>query len=244
MFPIGDDNVKGGAYPIFSYIFIALNIVVFIATAAKLQEAVNVYGANPCLVSRGENLLSIFTSMFLHGGLAHLGGNMLFLWIFGDNVESTIGNLRYFLFYVIGGVVAALTHLAVASGGGCVPMVGASGAIAAIMGAYFVMFPKSRIKIFAIITVFFLPAYVFLGIWIAQQVLSGFTELRVPGQPGGVAFWAHIGGFLYGVLCGLYFRNNYPKIKETVGNTNDGHNIEYHTVDTPAQRYNNWRQLR
>ncbi len=241
MLPIGDDNVKGGAYPIFSYIFIALNIVVFIGTAAKLQEFVNVYGANPCLVSKGENLITVFTSMFMHAGVMHLVGNMLYLWIFADNIESTIGNFRFLIFYLLGGIVAAITHLVVAGQGGCIPMVGASGAIAAIMGAYIIMFPKSRIKMFFFFTILFFPAYLFLGFWIAQQLLSGFANISIAGEGGGVAFWAHIGGFFFGVLSGYYFRNNYPKISPIDSSENKS---GYESVKRPANRYNNWPNYR
>jgi len=240
IFPIGDDNVKGGAYPIFSYLFLVINIAVFIITVANLDDHVRLFGADPCKLERLQNIQSILTSMFMHGGIMHLVGNMLFLWIFADNIESTIGNIRFLAFYLAGGFIAAITHVAISGSAGCIPMVGASGAIAAVMGAYLAMFPKSRIKLLFLITVFRIPAFIFLGLWIGEQILSGLSDIRIfndPREGGGVAFWAHIGGFVFGFLMGLFFKKWFPKI-EHVEDRNDNHE-EYKTVKLPAKRYNN-----
>lgn len=244
IFPIGDDNVKGGAYPFFSYLFLAINIVVFIISFTDLNSNVNTWGANPCNIIAGEKLTTIFTSMFMHGGPMHLIGNMLFLWIFADNIESTIGNLRFVLFYIAGGVIAAFAHILISGPGVCtavgggIPMVGASGAIAAVMGAYLVMFPKSRIKMLFIITVFRIPAFVLLGFWIVEQVISGLSDIRVFNDPeqGGTAFWAHIGGFAFGVLLGLYFKARSPQL---VSVQTGEKTREYQTVKRTPTRYNN-----
>lgn len=240
IFPIGDDNVKGGARPVFTYSFLVLNVVLFIMTATDPQRYSDLFAANPCRISDGQSLYTIITSMFMHGGFWHLAGNMLFLWIFADNIESTIGNIRFLLFYVIGGVIAVYAHIIIGAGSGCIPLVGASGAIAAVMGAYLVMFPKSRIKMIFLIKVFRIPAFIFLGFWIVQQLMSGFSSLPVVKDMdgGGVAFWAHIGGFVFGVLAGFFFKNRYPKINVLPGDPNLDQ-PEYHSVEIPPKRFNN-----
>lgn len=240
IFPIGDDNVKGGVKPIFSYLFIALNVLVFVVTWADPDYFTKLYAANPCNILAGKSFHTLITSMFMHGGILHLLGNMLFLWIFADNIESTVGHLRFILFYFIGGVIAVYAHIFIGAGTGCIPLVGASGAIAAVMGAYLVMFPKSRIKMLFLIKIFRIPAFVFLGLWIGQQLLSGFSSL--PGlkdmEGGSVAFWAHIGGFIFGVIAGFYFKKNYPKIDELPGDPRLTQ-PEYRSVKVPPRRYNN-----
>ncbi len=154
---------------------------------------------------------SVFEAMFLHGGWLHIGGNMLFLWVFGNNVEDRIGRVWYLLFYLASGIVAALAQLAVAPNS-VIPNLGASGAIAGVLGAYLVMFPRRRVYtliIFFFITAVYLPAFVVLGLWFVLQVFSGVGSLgsRV-NTGGGVAFFAHIGGFAFGVLLALLF---FPK---------------------------------
>jgi membrane associated rhomboid family serine protease len=144
-------------------------------------------------------------SMFMHGGLLHLGGNMLFLWIFGNNVEDSMGPVRYFLFYILGGLAATALQVLVGSNS-TVPNIGASGAIAAVLGGYLVLFPRARVVTFVFIVFFFtiveLPAIFFLGIWIAQQALFGYLGLTQPaGGGGGVAYFAHIGGFAFGLAA-------------------------------------------
>jgi membrane associated rhomboid family serine protease len=144
---------------------------------------------------------TLFTSMFMHGGLLHLGGNMLYLWIFGNNVEDRLGHLRFLVFYLAGGVLATLSHIAV-SRGSALPLVGASGAVAAVLGAYWRLYPHARVRclLFLVFIVQFveLPAAIVLGLWIILQVLNGLLGLGVGG--GGVAWFAHIGGFLAGLL--------------------------------------------
>jgi membrane associated rhomboid family serine protease len=151
---------------------------------------------------------SVFVAMFLHGSWLHIGGNMLFLWVFGNNVEDKLGPFFYFLFYLAAGVVASLTQLAIGSNS-VVPNLGASGAIAGVLGAYLLMFPRRRVLtlvIFFIITVIYIPAWVALGAWFVLQVFSGLGSLgsRV-NAGGGVAFFAHIGGFVFGALMALLF---------------------------------------
>ena len=213
-FPIGDDQIKGGHKPYFSYAFIALNVMVFLYQFSLGIEAGNEFvwnfGAIPANVSSGNNYLTIFSSMFMHGGWMHLIGNMAFLWVFADNIEAVIGNTYFFIFYILGGVAATMAHVLI-DPSSTIPTVGASGAIAAVLGAYIVMFPSSKIKLLLVIfmRVFRWPAIAFLGIWIGQQLLNGFGSLGVDTSGGGTAWWAHIGGFVFGAFVGLYLRKQY-----------------------------------
>jgi len=208
IFPIGDDQVKGGAKPIISYAFIAFNVLVWLyefSLGSALSAFVVEYGSIPAEIAQGIDYHTLFTSMFMHGGWMHLIGNMMFLWVFGDNIEQTVGNVTYLLFYILGGLTAFLVH-AYFSPGSTVPTVGASGAIAAILGAYIVMFPKSQIKIFFFFRSFYMSALYFLGFWFLQQFTSVFTS---GAAGGGIAWWAHIGGFVFGAACGLFFRSRH-----------------------------------
>ncbi|HPI55540.1 MAG TPA: rhomboid family intramembrane serine protease [Chitinophagaceae bacterium] len=212
-FPIGDVNLKKGTKPIMSYLFIALNVAVFLFQFSMPPAQQNLfilhYGSIPLEILHGQDLFTLITSIFLHGGWMHLIGNMMFLWVFADNIEATVGYLKFVAFYIGGGVVASLTH-AMLSYDSTVPCVGASGAIAACLGAYLVMFPTSKIKLFVvfIFSSINVPAILFLGIWIAQQFLSGMGTLgATTSDTSGVAYWAHIGGFVFGVLGGFMFRS-------------------------------------
>jgi membrane associated rhomboid family serine protease len=213
LFPIGDDQLKGGYKPMVSYSLIALNVLCFFAQNTDPSGLLYVpdLGSVPQEISHGVDLYTLITSMFMHGGFMHLLGNMLFLWVFGDNIEAAVGNLKFALFYVMGGLVASAAQIAIAPESP-VPCVGASGAIAAVMGAYLVMYPKSRVKMLFVITFsrFYIPAIAFLGMWIVQQVMSGMGALPMFSNPGsdagGVAYWAHIGGFVAGLVAGFLFR--------------------------------------
>jgi membrane associated rhomboid family serine protease len=149
--------------------------------------------------------LTLFTSMFMHGGLLHLGGNMLFLWIFGNNVEDSMGPIKFLAFYVLGGLAADAGQILV-SANSTVPSIGASGAVAAVLGGYLLLFPRARVVTLIFIIFFFtileLPALLFLGIWILQQAIFGYLDLVQPaGEGGGVAYFAHIGGFVFGLAA-------------------------------------------
>ena len=175
------------------------------------------WGAVPADITRaleagnylGQATLGMFTSMFLHGGWLHLLGNMLFLWIFGNNVEDRLGPLPFLLFYLVGGIAAALTQVVI-DPGSTIPLVGASGAIAAALGAYIVLFPGARILSLVFLGFFYqlieIPAIVVLGIWFALQFVNGFMALDAATAQGGVAFFAHIGGFVFGLAVGLLLR--------------------------------------
>lgn len=215
LFPIGDDNIEGGHAPLFSYGFLLLNTGVFVLQATLPAGAqasfVQTWGAVPYEIAQGVDLQTLFTSIFLHGSWLHLLSNMLYLWIFADNIEGVVGSFRFFLFYILGGLVAGLTQVAF-DPTSSVPCVGASGAIAAVMGAYIIMFPASRVKMLFLLffIVFYIPSWVFLGLWFVQQAMAGFEMLGMSSRDtGGVAWWAHIGGFLFGITMGFYFRGKY-----------------------------------
>jgi hypothetical protein len=211
MIPLRDTN-PSSTVPFVNYVLIVLNAFAFfveLALGSHLDEFIYHFGVVPVRLTTDIEMvqmnmltiLSLFTSMFLHGGWMHLIGNMLFLHIFGDNVEDKFGHFRYFVFYILAGVVAALTQVFI-SPYSEVPMVGASGAIAGVMGAYVFMFPRAKVATLIPLFIFFqiieLPAYIFLGIWFLIQIYSGMMELGIGADAGGVAWWAHIGGFAMG----------------------------------------------
>lgn len=218
-FPIGDDQVQGGHKPFFSYIILGLNFLIFFyeisLPAAELNAFSETYGATPDVFLHGGQLYTLVTYMFLHGGWMHLLGNMLFLWVFADNIEATIGNLRFLVFYLAGGAAATIFH-GLINPSSIVPLIGASGAIAAVLGAYLVMFPHSRIKIWVLIlfSSFYIPALAFLGIWIIMQFIDGYGSLAANTvESAGIAYWAHVGGFLFGIIVGFFARQTYhPKL--------------------------------
>ncbi|MCI5080360.1 MAG: rhomboid family intramembrane serine protease [Saprospiraceae bacterium] len=211
IFPIGDDQVRGGHYPLFSYAFIALNVGMFFYQISmpydQLNQLIYDFGSVPVETLNGEKIYTLVTSMFLHGGWMHLIGNMLFLWVFADNIEAVIGNRRFLIFYLLGGLAAHAAHIYF-NPASTVPTVGASGAISAVLGAYLVMFPTSSVRVLIFIFTIRVPAILFLGFWIYQQWISGTAALEVAtAQSAGVAWWAHIGGFVFGLLAGIYYRS-------------------------------------
>lgn len=207
MFPIRDHNPSGRT-PFVTYALIALNVGIFLAYFPMLQEPALTrffydWGLVPRFISEGVALHGMVTHMFLHGGWMHIIGNMLFLFIFGDNMEDEMGHFGFALFYLLSGLAAAALQFA-ASPYSEVPMVGASGAIAGVMGGYLLLFPKARVDVLIIIVIFFrifpIPAWIVLGIWFALQVFNGAVT---PTDGGGVAYWAHAGGFVAGVILSL-----------------------------------------
>ncbi len=215
IFPIGDEQVRGGHRPIFAYTLIAVNVLVFIFQVTLLpllqQEFVMQYGVIPQEIVQGQDYFTLFTNMFLHGGWMHLIGNMLFLWVFADNIEAVIGNFMFILFYLGGGLAASAAHIFF-NQDSIIPAIGASGAISAVLGAYLIMFPASKIKVFVLFLFrsYYMPALFFLGIWGVQQFINGFISI-VPSSAytSGVAWWAHIGGFVFGIIAGLLIRMKY-----------------------------------
>ena len=208
MFPIRDHNPSERT-PFITLALIALNVIVYLYGLGALQTQRDLaqlyydYALLPVRLSNGENASALITSQFLHGGFMHLAGNMLFLWVFGDNLEEEMGHLPFLGFYLASGVAAGLAQY-IAAPYSTVPMVGASGAIAGVMGGYLLLFPKARVDVFIFFVVFFriipIPAWIVLGIWFALQLFNGFGA-DVTG--GGVAYWAHAGGFIAGFLATL-----------------------------------------
>ena len=214
MFPIGDDDVRGAGPGILTIGLVMVNTAVFIAEVTLfrpgLREFFNQFAVVPAQIMEGERLYTLCTSMFLHGGWFHLISNMVFLWIFGDNVEAALGKVIFPLFYVAGGMAASITHVIVSPASN-LPSLGASGAIGAILGAYIVMFPRSQVRVLMLFGFFAvirrITAFFFLGIWFVMQFFSGVASLGAEtAQTGGVAVWAHVGGFVFGLLIGLLFR--------------------------------------
>jgi membrane associated rhomboid family serine protease len=214
MLPIGDDDVEGGGSRFVTVALIAVNVLAFLlelgqGSEGALQSFIQAWGVVPREYSAHTDLAphiplpfwsTLFTSMFLHGGWAHLGGNMLFLWIFGDNLEKVMGHVRFLVFYLVCGVAAGLTHIAFSAHSN-VPTVGASGAISGVLGGYMLMFPKNRVRVLMRGGVTAVPAFVMLGMWILIQLVSGVGSIAHTEETGGgVAFMAHIGGFVAGLV--------------------------------------------
>ena len=220
MIPIRDDAPRSTT-PYITYFLIILNVVVFLYEAmlgAQSHAALNAllfqFGVVPRVdtailsgsteLSPAAGIIPLFTSMFLHGSWLHVIGNMWFLWIFGDNIEDYLGHFKYLIFYLLSGLAAGLLHILFNLNSG-VPSVGASGAIAGVMGGYFVLYPRARVLTLVPLIVFFtfwwLPAWIFLAYWFVIQFLSGAaTAIAATSQTGGIAFWAHVGGFAAGIL--------------------------------------------
>jgi membrane associated rhomboid family serine protease len=198
------DVIPSRTTPGVTVTLIALNVAVYLFQLLLSERGQDAFLLAFGVVPAYFSVASMFTSMFVHGGIAHLGGNMLFLWIFGDNVEDRLGHGRFLVFYLLCGTAAALAQIAL-DPGSLVPMVGASGAIAGVMGAYLVLYPHSRVLMLFPFPVFLfeLPAYFFLAMWFFVQFLNGVNQLPIFEQDaisGGVAFWAHVMGFVAGLL--------------------------------------------
>ena len=235
MIPLSDPHVHRSTTPYVTYALLALNVLVFVyqfflddlgtftftyrfgVVPAELTGPGELTRV-PVFVGSGVRMVDVasvvptwatmFTSMFLHGGFMHLGGNMMFLWVFGDNVEDRFGHLRYLLFYLAAGLLAVLAQVLV-SADSLTPMVGASGCIAGVLGAYLVMFPRSRVHtliFMGIITTLEVPAVFLLGMWALLQLFNGVGSLGPEVVGGGVAYFAHIGGFVAGLGVGLLYR--------------------------------------
>lgn len=207
MFPIRDHN-PSGRLPLVTLALIAANVAVFLAywlglSPVAVDRLLFDWGLVPGRLMVMGDWETVVSSMFLHGGWMHLLGNMLFLWIFGDNLEELMGATRFLLFYLAAGVAAAVAQVAADPGSG-LPMVGASGAIAGVMGGYLLLFPRARVDVLFVFVIFFrilpVPAWIVLGLWLAVQLAGGFAT---PVDAGGVAYWAHAGGFVAGLLLTL-----------------------------------------
>jgi membrane associated rhomboid family serine protease len=223
VFPL-KDNIPTDRFPVMTVTLIVLNVIVYfflqdgrlgLESNVSGDWAVNEYAAIPCTFTGDAScdtppghepaLVTLFTSMFMHGSILHLAGNMLFLWIFGNNVEDSMGRVKFVIFYLLGGV-AAMAGQTLVGPGSEVPTLGASGAVAAVLGGYILLYPRARVVTVIFIVVFFtiveLPAILILGFWFLQQIAFGYFDLVDPtGEGGGVAYFAHIGGFVFGLLA-------------------------------------------
>jgi len=208
MFPIGDDNSQRRTTPVVTFALIALNVLVFLAELSGGDQFITNWAFVPSRSSEHPeaNAVTLFSAMFMHGGWLHLFGNMLFLWIFGDNVEDRFGHVKFLIFYLLAGLAATFSQYWV-SPGSTVPNVGASGAIAGVLGAYILMFPQSRVNVLLGRQIVAMPAFAVLGLWIVLQLVSGVgTIAHTDESAGGVAYMAHIGGFASGLLMTFLFR--------------------------------------
>jgi membrane associated rhomboid family serine protease len=224
MLPIGDDRVQGGPPALVTMALVAVNVMAFLLEVSQpspeaVQAFITAWGVVPREFAAGEDLAphiplpfwsTLLTSMFLHGGWMHLGGNMLYLWIFGDNIEKTIGHLRFLVFYLVCGLAAGFAHIMFNMGSG-IPTVGASGAISGVLGGYLVMFPGNRVKVLTRGGVTAVPAAAVLGIWIVIQLINSFGAIANTPETGGVAFLAHVGGFVAGAALVRLFAGRQPR---------------------------------
>jgi len=209
MFPIGDDDTARRTVPLVTYALIALNVLLFFVEQSGGDAFVGKWAFVPrrFLANPSGDVPTLFTSMFMHAGWVHLGGNMLYLWIFGDNVEDRFGHIRFTIFYLLCGLAATAAQLAFSLGSN-VPNLGASGAIAGVLGAYILLFPQGRVKVLQGQQVIQVPALIVIGIWIVLQFFSGIGSIANTAQTGGVAYMAHIGGFLAGFVLTFLFRRS------------------------------------
>ena len=210
MFPVGDDNSQERTIPVVTYALIVLNVLFFLVELSGGDQFIKDWAFIPARFTAHPetNVMTIFTSMFMHGGWLHLFGNMLFLWIFGDNVEDRFGHVKFLIFYLLAGLAATFSQYAV-SPDSSVPNVGASGAIAGVLAAYIIMFPQSRVNVLLGRQIVAMPAFVVLGLWIVLQLVSGVGTIAPTDESsGGVAYMAHVGGFAAGLLMTFLFRGS------------------------------------
>ncbi|MEX1059405.1 MAG: rhomboid family intramembrane serine protease [Methyloceanibacter sp.] len=212
MFPVGDDNTGRRTVPYVTFALIGLNVLFFLVELAGGDQFITNWAFIPSRFSDqpGANAVTIFSAMFMHGGWLHLFGNMLFLWIFGDNVEDRLGHLKFLIFYLLAGIAATFAQYALSPESG-IPNVGASGAIAGVLGAYILMFPQARVNVLLGRQIVAMPAFVVLGLWIVLQLVSGVGTIGYTDESanvGGIAYMAHIGGFVAGLLMGFLFRDS------------------------------------
>lgn len=209
MMPIGDDDSARRSAPLVTYGLIALNLAFFFMELSSGDAFITKWAFVPSrfLANPGAEFLTLFTSMFMHAGWLHLGGNMLYLWIFGDNVEDRFGRIKFLIFYLLCGLAATFAQLAFSTGSN-VPNLGASGAIAGVLGSYVLMFPQQQVKVLVGRTVSPVSALIVIGGWFVLQFFSGVASIAATADTGGVAYMAHIGGFIAGFVLTFLFRGN------------------------------------
>jgi membrane associated rhomboid family serine protease len=220
MLPLYDEDLPSLTPPYVTVALIFINILIFaaISFSSQLIDYISKYGIIPKVILGGGGFLTLFTSLFLHRDLIHLIENMWVLWIFGDNLENNLGHWRYLLFYILVGLIAGITHVLVApSGILSMPVIGASGAISGVMGGYIILFPKNKIKALLLYILISVPAFIYIGIWF-------FYQLRYTNTLTSIAYTAHIGGFIAGILLILIFKRQITKkdyIQKGIGKTNN-----------------------
>ncbi|MCX6545193.1 MAG: rhomboid family intramembrane serine protease [Acidobacteria bacterium] len=209
MLPIGDDDTGRRTVPLVTYALIALNVLFFFVEQSGGDVFIGKWAfvSSRFLANPLGDLLTLVTSMFMHAGWVHLGGNMLYLWIFGDNVEDRFGHIGFTVFYLLCGLAATLAQLAFSVGSN-IPNLGASGAIAGVLGAYILLFPQGKVRVLQGQQVIQVPALIVIGLWIVLQFFSGIGSIANTAQTGGVAYMAHIGGFLAGFVLTFVFRGS------------------------------------
>jgi membrane associated rhomboid family serine protease len=210
MLPIGDDDSGRRTVPLVTYALIALNVLFFFVEMSGGDAFIGKWAFVPSrfLANPSGDILTLFTSMFMHGGWVHLGGNMLYLWIFGDNVEDRFGHIKFIIFYLLCGLAATFAQLAFSVGSN-IPNLGASGAIAGVLGAYILLFPQGKVRVMQGQQVVQVSALIVIGLWIVLQLFSGIGSITsATGDTGGVAYMAHIGGFVAGFVLTFLFRGN------------------------------------
>lgn len=206
MLPIGDDNSARRSIPVVTYVLIALNVLFFFVELSGGDAFIMQWAFVPSrfVANPIGDVLTLFTSMFMHAGWLHLGSNMLYLWIFGDNVEDRLGSVKFIIFYLLCGLAATFAQL-MFSLGSSIPNLGASGAIAGVLGAYMVMFPRGKVSVLMGRGVIPMPALVVIGFWIVLQFFNGIGSIADSAETGGVAYMAHIGGFIAGFILAFLF---------------------------------------
>jgi rhomboid family protein len=210
MFPVSDDDSQRRTLPVVTYILIIINVLFFLVELSAGDQFIQKWAFIPARFSADPvgNSVTIFTAMFMHGGWLHLFSNMLFLWIFGDNVEDRFGHVQFLIFYLLVGLAATFAQFAL-SPESTVPNVGASGAIAGVLGSYILLFPQTRVNVLLGRQIVAMPAVVVLGLWIVLQLFSGVGSIAHTDETanvGGVAYMAHIGGFFAGLILTFLFR--------------------------------------
>ena len=209
MFPIGDDNSSRRTVPLVTYALIVLNVIFFFVELSGGDAFIEKWAFVPSrfLANPLDDFLTLFTAMFMHAGLVHLGSNMLYLWIFGDNVEDRFGHLKFTAFYLLCGIAATFAQLAFSTRSD-VPNLGASGAIAGVLGAYILLFPKGKVSVLMGRGVIPMPALIVIGLWFVLQLFSGIGSIANTADTGGVAYMAHVGGFVAGFVLTFLLRGS------------------------------------
>jgi membrane associated rhomboid family serine protease len=212
LIPLTDASRRPTSFPVVTALIIALNALMFVLELMGGDEFVKRWALIPANIAAGHDWITILTAMFMHGSWSHIIGNMVFLWAFGPEVEDTMGGPRYAAFYLLGGLAAALAQVAAAPAS-TIPNVGASGAIAAVMGAFLVTYPRDQIRsllvIFVFVRVAYVPAALLIGVWVLTQLLNLGAVAQQPSEHGGVAYAAHVGGFIFGAITARLFESQY-----------------------------------